>query len=114
MGVITIRGTITAVPKPALNKTACHFTGFTDVQGLNGAPVIAVGIVFLLQEFENIKSLNTVIVLNALMRAVILCMWGQIWAFLLGSVLNEVTGVSFHCVWRQSAWRVLTRFNVRQ
>lgn len=62
MGVITILGTINAALKPALNIKACHFTGFTDVQAPNAAPVIDMGIVFMLHNFANMKSLNTIIV----------------------------------------------------
>lgn len=72
MSVITILGTITAALKPALNLTACHFTGFTDVQALNVAVVIDRGIVFLLDNFANMTSLNTVIVLDVLVGAIIL------------------------------------------
>lgn len=67
MGVIAILN-VSATLRPVLNKTACHFTGFTDVQPLNVAPVIDVGIVFLLHRFANMKSLNTVSVLNAISR----------------------------------------------
>lgn len=77
MRVITILGTITAALKAALNITACHFADFADVQALNAALVIDMGIVFLLHNFANMKSLNTVIVLNALVGAIILRMWGR-------------------------------------
>lgn len=59
MGVIAILGTITAELKPVLYIRACQITGSTDVQALNAAPVIGVGIVFLLYEFANMKSLDT-------------------------------------------------------
>lgn len=76
-GLITILRTMTAVAKPAINLTACHFTGFTDVQALNADLVIDVGIVFPLHNFANMKSLNTVIVHIALLGAMILWMWGS-------------------------------------
>lgn len=49
MRIITIVGTITA----ALNRAAYHFT---DVQALNAAQVIDVGLVFLLHNFANMKG----------------------------------------------------------
>lgn len=61
MRVITVLGTVTAALKPALNTTACHFTGFTDVPALNAARVIDVGIVFSMTQFckyEIIKHRN--------------------------------------------------------
>lgn len=81
--VITILETITAALKPALHITACHFTGSTDAPALNTALVIDVGIVFLLHNFANMKSLNTVIVLNALVGAIISWMSGRYvhWGF---------------------------------
>lgn len=77
MGIIAILGTLTAALNPALSITARHFTDFTDVRGLNAVPVIAVGIVFLLQEFANMESLKMVIVLKAPMGAIIVCMRGR-------------------------------------
>lgn len=118
MGVIAILN-VSATLRPVLNKTACHFTGFTDVQPLNVAPVIDVGIVFLLHRFANMKSLNTVIVLNAIEGAIISRMSGryvhvQVFGFFFASVLDEVTGVRFHCVWRQTTLSVCTEFNAWQ
>lgn len=115
MGVIAILN-VSATLRPVLNKTACHFTGFTDVQPLNVAPVIDVGIVFLLHRFANMKSLNTVIVLNAIEGAIISRMSGryvhvQVFGFFFASVLDEVTGVRFYCVWRQTTLSVRTEFN---
>lgn len=112
MGVIAILN-VSATLRPVLNKTACHFTGFTDVQPLNVAPVIDVGIVFLLHRFANMKSLNTVIVLNAIEGAIISRMSGRCagFCFFFASVLDEVTGVRFHCVWRQTTLSVRTEFN---
>lgn len=114
MRVITILGNITAALKPALNITACHFTGFTDVQALNVALVIDVGIVFLLHNFAKMKSLNTVIVLNALVGAIILrmCCRYVYWHF--SFFFAEMTGVQFHCVWGQTTQSVFTKFNVKQ
>lgn len=43
MGVIAILGNISAALRPVLNKTACHVTGFTDVQPPNVALVIDAG-----------------------------------------------------------------------
>ena len=78
------------------------------------------GIVFPLQNYANMKSLKTVIVLNAVSGAVILlvlgyiCVLGDFFSSFLGSVPAEVTGVRFHCVWRQTTRNVFTEFNVKQ